>query len=53
MLSRILGQNFAMPAARCYQAYPGRGAWVGVSLEGDRCKLTGNAVTVIEGRFTL
>ena len=53
MLSRILAENFGKPAARCYQAYPGRGAWVGVKLEGDRCKLTGNAVTVIEGRFTL
>ncbi|MDP1555060.1 MAG: PhzF family phenazine biosynthesis protein [Hyphomonas sp.] len=53
MLARILAENFGKPAARCYQAYPGRGAWVGVKLEGDRCKLTGSAVTVIEGRFTL
>jgi PhzF family phenazine biosynthesis protein len=53
MLSRILAENFGKPAARCYQAYPGRGAWVGVALEGDRCKLTGSAVTVIEGRFSI
>jgi PhzF family phenazine biosynthesis protein len=53
MLSRILAENFSKPAARCFQAYPGRGATIGVRLEGDRCKITGSAVTVIEGRFTL
>ena len=37
----------------CYQAYPGRGAKIGVELVGDRVKLRGNAVTVIEGQFSL
>ena len=40
-------------AKRAGKAYPGRGAWVDVRLEADRCKLTGTAVTVIEGRFSL
>lgn len=53
MLARILAERFAKSEARCFQAYPGRGATIGVRLEGDRCKLTGSAVTVIEGRFTL
>ncbi|MBU4568339.1 MAG: PhzF family phenazine biosynthesis protein [Alphaproteobacteria bacterium] len=53
MLARVLAENFGKPDARCYQAYPGRGAWVGVKLDGDRVKLTGNAVTVIEGKFTV
>lgn len=53
MLARILAEHFGRPEARCYQAYPGRGAWVDVCLEADRCKLTGTAVTVIEGRFSL
>lgn len=53
MLARILAENFGLPEARCFQAFPGRGAWVGVKLEGGRCKLTGSAVTVIEGQFSL
>ncbi|MBK8197446.1 MAG: PhzF family phenazine biosynthesis protein [Acidobacteria bacterium] len=53
MLARVLAENFGAPAARCYQAYPGRGAWIDVRLDGDRCKLTGKAVTVIEGQFRL
>ena len=53
MLSRILAENFGKPEARCYQAYPGRGAWVGVKPEGARCKLSGSAVTVIRGEFNL
>ena len=38
--------------AKCYQAYPGRGAYVDVELSGDRVKLRGHSVTVIEGTFT-
>lgn len=40
-------------AMDCYQAYPGRGAKIGVELVGDRVKLRGEAVTVIEGQFSL
>ena len=53
MLSRILGTHFGLPEATCQQAYPGRGARIGVRLEGERVKLTGRAVTVIEGQFRL
>lgn len=53
MLSRILGTHFGLPQAACWQAYPGRGARVDVRLEGDRVKLVGRAVTVIEGQFRL
>ncbi|MFN4023194.1 MAG: PhzF family phenazine biosynthesis protein [Hyphomonas sp.] len=53
MLARILAEHFGQSEARCYQAYPGRGAWIDVKLEGERAKLTGRAVTVIEGQFRL
>ncbi|MEQ9505113.1 MAG: PhzF family phenazine biosynthesis protein [Hyphomonas sp.] len=53
MLARILAEHFYRSAASCHQAYPGRGARIDVRLEGDRCKLTGTAVTVIQGQFTL
>lgn len=39
--------------AKCFQAYPGRGAYVDTELVGDRVKLRGRSVTVIEGTFTL
>ena len=39
--------------AQCYQAYPGRGAYVETQLVGDRVKLRGRSVTVIEGEFRL
>ncbi len=38
---------------KCFQAYPGRGAWIETALAGDRVKLRGHAVTVIEGVFHL
>ena len=38
--------------ANCFQAYPGRGAFIQVELVGDRVKLRGHSVTVIEGTFT-
>lgn len=53
MLARILAEHFGKPEALCFQAYPGRGASIGVKLEGERCKLTGTAVTVIEGQFRI
>lgn len=53
MLARILATHFALPEAACHQAYPGRGARIEVKLEGERVKLIGRAVTVIEGQFRL
>ena len=38
---------------KCFQAYPGRGANIGVEVRGDRIDLTGDAVTVIRGEFML
>ncbi|MEM7459797.1 MAG: PhzF family phenazine biosynthesis protein [Pseudomonadota bacterium] len=37
----------------CFQAYPGRGARIETRLEGDRVKLRGRSVTVIDGVFRL
>lgn len=39
--------------AKCYQAYPGRGAYIETQLAGDRVKLRGQSVSVIEGTFRL
>ncbi len=39
--------------AKCFQAYPGRGAHIETELVGDRVKLRGQSVTVIEGVFNL
>lgn len=52
MVAAIMGPRLKR-AFDCYQAYPGRGAKIGVELAGDRVKLRGHAVTVIEGRFSL
>ncbi len=53
MLARILSERFGLNAARCHQAYPGRGAFIETRLRGDRCDLIGRAVTVIRGQFDL
>ncbi len=34
---------------KCFQAYPGRGAWIKTKLDSERVKISGQAVTVIEG----
>ncbi|MEM5515899.1 PhzF family phenazine biosynthesis protein [Henriciella sp. AS95] len=52
MIAAILGPRFKRPLD-CYQAYPGRGGQIGIELIGDRVKLRGKAVTVIEGTFSL
>ena len=49
LVQRLTGKS----EATCYQAYPGRGAFVDVELAGDRVKLRGDSVTVIEGTFRL
>ncbi|MEZ5946161.1 MAG: PhzF family phenazine biosynthesis protein [Hyphomonas sp.] len=53
MLARVMSQRFGKTFLRCFQAYPGRGGFIDTRLEGDRVKLIGRAVTVIEGRFRL
>ena len=53
MLARVMSERFGEDSLKCFQAYPGRGAFIDTRLEGDRVKLMGRAVTVIEGSFTL
>lgn len=38
---------------KCFQAFPGRGAWIETKLVGERVKISGQAVTVIEGEIHL
>ena len=52
MVAAILGPRLKKPLD-CFQAYPGRGARIGIELVGNRVKLRGEAVTVIEGKFSL
>ncbi|MDJ0920076.1 MAG: PhzF family phenazine biosynthesis protein [Henriciella sp.] len=53
MIAPILAAKTSKTAFECYQAYPGRGAYVGCELVDDRVKLRGSSVTVIEGTFQL
>lgn len=53
MLARVMSERFGLTEMSCHQAYPGRGAHVGTRLEGERVKLSGRSVTVIEGSFRL
>ncbi len=53
MLAAVVKSRFGSSELACYQAFPGRGGRIGTRVEGDRVKLTGEAVTVIRGQFTL
>ena len=53
MLTPILHQLTGRSDFSCYQAYPGRGAFIQTRLAGDRVILKGQSVTVIEGTFRL
>ena len=53
MLAPLMSDKLGKQTLRCWQAYPGRGAWIETECAGDRVKLRGAAVTVIEGRFLL
>jgi predicted PhzF superfamily epimerase YddE/YHI9 len=53
MLARVMSERFGLDALKCFQAFPGRGAFIDTRLEGDRVKLIGTSVTVIEGSFSL
>lgn len=52
IIAAIMGPRLNR-AMDCYQAYPGRGGRIGVELVGDRVKLRGSAVSVIEGKFSV
>ena len=53
MIAPLVEMLSGKTEAKCYQAYPGRGAFVDVKLAGDRVKLRGHSVTVIDGTFRL
>ena len=53
MLSAVMSPILEQPVLNNYQAYPGRGAWIETELAGDRVKLRGQSVTVIQGEFLL
>lgn len=53
MLSAIMSPKLGSATLNNYQAYPTRGAWIETELAGDRVKLRGNAVTIIQGTFYL
>ena len=53
MLARVMRERFDLDAMSCFQAYPGRGAYIDTKLQGDRVKLIGQSVTVIKGSFSL
>jgi len=53
MLVPVVATLSGKTALSCYQAYAGRGARIDTELVGDRGKLSGQAVTVIEGTFRL
>ena len=53
LVSPLVAHLAGKATARCYQAYPGRGAFIDTELQGDRVKLRGHSVTVIEGVFHL
>ena len=50
---RYFAERLAKAELNCFQAYPGRGAFIGTEIRGERCVLSGEAVTVIRGRFNL
>lgn len=53
MVAPIASNLLDKDVLNCYQAYPTRGAWIQTCIADDRVLLTGQAVTVIEGRFSL
>lgn len=53
LIAPIAAELTGESVAKCYQAYPGRGAYIETELVGDRVKLRGSSVTVIEGTFQL
>ena len=53
LVSPLVAHLTGRARAQCYQAYPGRGAYIETELVGDRVKLRGTCVTVIEGVFRL
>ncbi|MEL7032869.1 MAG: PhzF family phenazine biosynthesis protein [Pseudomonadota bacterium] len=53
VISPLLADLSGKDEVSCFQAYPGRGAHIETQLAGDRVKLRGHSVTVIDGTFRL
>lgn len=53
MIAPLVDHLTGEKSAHCFQAYPGRGAIIDTELRGDRVKLRGRSVTVIDGSFHL
>ena len=53
MLAPLMSEKLGKAKLKCFQAFPGRGAWIGTESVGDRVHLSGTAVTVIEGNFRI
>ena len=53
MLAAVMSPRLGAESLKCFQAYPGRGGWIGTRLDGKRVKLKGQAVSIVEGMFTL
>ncbi|MEO0607354.1 MAG: PhzF family phenazine biosynthesis protein [Pseudomonadota bacterium] len=53
LVAPLVHQLTGKSSAKCFQAYPGRGAYIATELSGDRVKLRGQSVSVIEGTFSL
>ena len=51
MVAPIGEELLSRKTLKCFQAFPNRGAWIGTTLDGDRVKISGQAVTVIEGKI--
>jgi predicted PhzF superfamily epimerase YddE/YHI9 len=51
--ARLLSGKLGRSVLRFHQAYPGRGGDLETDVKGDRVKLRGQAVTVVEGRLRL
>lgn len=53
ILAPLFAGKLGRPALAFHQAYPGRGGDIGAEVAGDRVRLRGRAVTVIESRLRL
>jgi PhzF family phenazine biosynthesis protein len=53
MLAAVMSPRLGKTDLNCFQAYPGRGGRIGTHLVGQRVKLKGQAVSIVEGMFSL
>lgn len=53
IIAPLFSEKLGKEELSCFQAFPSRGAYIGTKMCGDRVKLRGNSVTVVEGWFNL